>query len=199
MQLFRKLFRKKTSDTRGRDFLLKSISQNSVGCELGVWKGDFSERIIEWVAPSKLYLVDPWLYQPEFSGSWYGGSVANSQDAMDVIFKGVRERFANEDSVEIIRKKTEELVDEIPDSSLDWVYIDGNHAYKHVLQDLRTFERKVKDGGTIYGDDYGSGKKAPSPVARAVQDYLKESGNKLSWVKKRQFCIRKPKKTTNTS
>jgi len=191
MKLF-SIFERKTSDKRGRDFLKKSIPKNSVGCELGVWKGEFSELLLEWVKPTKLYLVDPWLFQPEFSQSWYGGTVANNQAAMDDIYKDICERFGNKANVQIVRKKTEELVDEIPDHSLDWAYIDANHAYDHVLRDLRTFELKIKHGGIFFGDDYGSGKKSPSPVAEAVQDFLKESGYSLSWVKKRQFCIHKP-------
>lgn len=186
------LFKKKTEKNRGRQFLINDLPSNSVGCEVGVWKGDFSVAILEMIEPSKLYLVDPWLYQPEFTTSWYGGTVAQGQEDMDTIYKSVLERFKGKLTIEIIRKKTEDITTEIPDASLDWVYIDGNHAYEHVLIDLRTFDRKVKDGGTLYGDDYGSGKKAPSPVAQAVGDFLNETGYSLSWVKKRQFKIKKP-------
>ena len=105
MNISPNLFHRKSKDSRGRTFLLKSIPKRSVGCELGVWKGEFSELILEWAKPSKLYLIDPWLYQPEFSQSWYGGIVANSQDAMDAIFNDVCKRFENASAVQIIRKK----------------------------------------------------------------------------------------------
>ena len=57
---------------------------------------------------------------------------------------------------------------------------------------LRVFNRKVRDGGILYGDDYGSGRSKPSAVADAVRDFLAETELRLDWVRKRQFCIRKP-------
>ena len=62
-----------------RRFLLSRLPQNSVGCELGVWKGDFSEEILRMVKPGKLYLIDPWSYQPEFSHEWYGGTIRRTR------------------------------------------------------------------------------------------------------------------------
>ena len=40
------------------------------------------------------------------------------------------------------------------DNSLDFVYIDGNHKYEYVLQDLNLWYPKVKQGGYLMGDDY---------------------------------------------
>jgi len=88
-----------------RRFLLEKLPLSSIGCELGVWKADFSEEILKLVKPEKLFLVDPWLYQPEFRSSWYGGGVAKNQQDMDVIYESVRDRLSGYNGVEIIRKK----------------------------------------------------------------------------------------------
>ena len=172
-----------------RRFLLQKLSKGSVGCELGVWKGDFSEEILNMVKPTRLYLVDPWLYQPEFPGSWYGGGVARNQKDMDDIFEAVKNKFSNCSGVEIIRKKTKELAGEISDDSLDWVYIDGNHQYEFVLNDLKTFFPKVKTEGVLCGDDYNRGK--GKSITQAVHQFLKESSCELLWVKRHQFFLRK--------
>ena len=172
-----------------RRFLLRELPPGSVGCEVGVWKGDFSEEIVNIVRPSKLYLVDPWAYQPEFSGSWYGGSVAKNQEDMDAIHDAVASRFSACDSVVLVRKKTEDLSDQIADDTLDWVYVDGNHEYEFVLNDLRIFNRKVKSGGLICGDDYGRGKGAP--ITRAVSTFLEEGSCEMRWIRKFQFCLQK--------
>jgi len=61
-------------DKRSRDFVLRNFPKNSVGAEIGVWKGDFSQEILGIVKPRKLHLIDPWAYQDsvEFSRALYG-------------------------------------------------------------------------------------------------------------------------------
>lgn len=172
-----------------RRFLLKALPENSVGCELGVWKGDFSAEILDIVKPKKLYLMDPWLFDPAFPASWHGGSVAKSQQDMDDICEAVRNRFSAFGSVELIRKKSDDPTDEIPDGSLDWVYIDGLHQYDVVLHDLRKFAGKVKPGGIVCGDDYGRG--TGTPVTAALNEFLAEDACKLVWVKRHQYFLRK--------
>jgi hypothetical protein len=42
----------------------------------------------------------------------------------------------------------------IDKESCDFVYIDGNHSYSHVKEDLRLWFPKVKRGGVFAGHDY---------------------------------------------
>ena len=46
------------------------------------------------------------------------------------------------------------VCDEIKNDSIDILYIDGDHSYEAVLQDLKLYYDKVKKGGLIIGDDY---------------------------------------------
>jgi cephalosporin hydroxylase len=39
-------------------------------------------------------------------------------------------------------------------NSLDFVYIDANHAYNYVVQDIELWYPKVKKGGYLCGHDY---------------------------------------------
>ena len=43
-----------------RTDLLKILPKNSIGAELGVWKGEYSEELLQIVQPSILHLVDAW-------------------------------------------------------------------------------------------------------------------------------------------
>ncbi|NQY10924.1 MAG: hypothetical protein HRT71_15615 [Flavobacteriales bacterium] len=43
-----------------RQELLKHLPKNGVVAELGVYKGGFSQEILEICKPSKLHLVDTW-------------------------------------------------------------------------------------------------------------------------------------------
>jgi hypothetical protein len=177
-----------------RGFLLRSLPRGSVGCEIGVWEGDFSAEILRVVRPSRLVLIDPWLFQPEFGGAWYGGSLMKSQAEMDQVYERVRTRFAGKGDVEILRGKTEDVATAVGPASLDWVYIDGNHEYAHVRRDLAFARHAVKPGGLVLGDDYDRGPAGQvPPVTHAVSDHLQspDAGLELLWVEQHQFCLRR--------
>lgn len=172
-----------------RRFLLRQLPRHSAGCEIGVWRGDFSAEILRIVRPRRLWLIDPWLYQPEFPRSWYGGMVARDQSEMDVIHAGVVARFAALAEVRVLRTRTAEADLMVPDASLDWIYIDGNHEYLHVRTDLAFALRKVKPGGWIAGDDFGRGE--DRVIARAVEAQLAEGGCVPVGVREHQFLLRR--------
>lgn len=171
--------------------LLQKMPKHAVCAEIGVWKGDYSDLILDVTSPKKLHLVDPWEFQSEFPDRMYGGTVATSQSDMDVIYQDVKERFAEFDNVVFNRGKSEEVLQDFPDGYFDWVYIDGNHYYDYVSKDLNICFSKVKGGGVIAGDDYGWGENEGFPVKRAVQDFV--TGKNLTdslTVIKSQFIIR---------
>ena len=145
---------------------LTKIKSDFVCVEVGVWKGDFSEQILN-CNPAKLILIDPWLFQPKLKTRMYGGVVAKSQSDMDNIHGGVVSRFGSK--VQIIRKKSNEAYKELEDASVDWVYIDGDHDYASVMEDLMNFYPKIKKGGFLTGDDY-----AWETVRKAVDEFVKD-------------------------
>jgi hypothetical protein len=58
----------------------------------------------------------------------------------------------------------------MPDHSLDWIYLDGNHNEPFIGQDLEMSLRKVKLNGIISGDDFNwQSERSGAPVKRAVE------------------------------
>jgi hypothetical protein len=49
-----------------------------------------------------------------------------------------------------------DAAEDIPDN-LDFVYIDGNHKYEFVKQDIEAYYPKIKIGGVIGGHDIDNG------------------------------------------
>src|SRR5215469_8429627 len=144
-----------------RGFVLKHFPKNSIGAEIGVWKGDFSQEILNIVKPSKLHLMDPWAYrdEPEFSRALYGGIRGESQQKMDAIYRSVVDRFGwyiTHEIVDINRGQSENILVTFPDGYFDWIYVDGDHRYEAVLTDLKLAHKKLKSDGLAAGDDYTS-------------------------------------------
>lgn len=157
-----------------RLYVLKRMPKGAVCAEIGVWKGDFSRSILEVTEPKELHLVDPWTFQDEYPDRMYGGKVAKSQRDMDAIYESVRSRFSSEDAVRLHRGSSREVMKKFDSEMFDWIYVDGNHYYDHVLEDLRMSYEKLKPGGVIVGDDYKWGKDLQYPVMRAVARFMDE-------------------------
>ena len=158
-----------------RQFALNKIKEGDVCVEIGVWKGHYSSQIISHNC-SRLYLIDPWLHQP------YKGRLYNiSQAEMDDIFLNVQQKFKNDPKVTIFREFSNS-VDLSTIEKFDWVYIDGNHSYHNVMQDLQKYSNHIKSGGYICGHDWNWVKGAVTEFAK-LNNYNIETGD-------REFAIK---------
>ncbi len=175
-----KIARTVLPDRDPRMKLLKRLPKSSIGAEIGVWKGEFSVKILEVAAPKELHLIDPWQFQGEFPERMFGGTVAKEQKDMDDIYESVKRKFADRNNVTFHRGFSDQVLDEFPDDYFDWIYVDGNHYYEYVMKDLQLSLQKVKPGGFITGDDYTWGYSAEGkdhhPVEQAVQEFAQEKG-----------------------
>lgn len=175
--------------------LLEKMPKNSVCAEVGIWSGEFTEKILRVVKPKKLYLIDPWEFHKEegYERAWYGGRKAKNQDDMEKIYHSVRERFEPEiksGQIIILRGFSEQTLEKFETASLDWIYIDGNHKYEFVKKDLSSSLDKVKRGGFITGDDYREGGWFNGGVKKAVDEFVdKKLATKVQIVKD-QFILK---------
>jgi hypothetical protein len=164
----------------GRDDLLELLPKGVVAAEIGVWRGDFSARILGVTRPTRLHLIDPWRFEGDrrYRRSWYGGAVARSQADMDAIYESVVQRFASEiEEGRVVphRAASTEAALDFADAYFDWVYLDANHLYEFVSQDLDAFSEKVRRGGLLTGDDYGKRGWWKNGVKRAVDEFVGSS------------------------
>ena len=132
-----------------------------VGCEIGVNRGGNSREILGRLDVVKLYLVDPY-EEKEVGLSGLKTAVQNLQPNSHRI-------------VWIFKKSQDVTFEEIPEDSLDFVYIDGNHHYHFVKTDLEMYWPRVKTGGLFAGHDY-CGTIMSKQVSRAVNEFFDEKG-----------------------
>ena len=167
----------KRDRVRGR--MLEQLPKNGVVAEIGVWEGDFSQRILDICQPKELHLIDPWLYMPEFPNTGFGKK--KNEHLMEERFQKVSARFADDPRVHIHRAFSDVALSGFPDAALDWVYIDGNHNEPIIGNDLSLSLQKVKPNGTIAGDDFNWMSEAQAaPVKRAVEALVEDLGPKAS-------------------
>lgn len=160
-----------------RTTALLQLRKRGVGAEIGVHEGNFSLKILQIAQPTKLFLIDPWEYQAELSESLYGGDEL-SQEKLDKRYARVCRKLSTpikRGRVEVLRKTSSEALQLVESNSLDFVYIDGDHRYEAVREDLFEWYGKVKVGGLLLADDYRNANWWGDGVIRACHDFLSEA------------------------
>jgi hypothetical protein len=115
------------------------------GAEIGVREGEYSKILCEKNPGVKLHCVDPW--------EGYPGYRDIEAENFSTIEQTARRILASYDC-NFIKKYSMDALKDIPDRSLDFVYIDANHDIRHVIDDVSDWANKVKKGGIVAGHDY---------------------------------------------
>lgn len=143
---------------KGRPFEIPDCSRNDlpeffkemgykVGVEIGVYKGAFTTHFAR--TGLEIYGIDPWFPYEDFD--IVGDRRKSRQEFLYQHSKRTLKPYKN---VEIIRKTSLEAAKDFGNESIDFVYIDGNHKLRYVVEDLCEWSKKVKKGGAISGHDY---------------------------------------------
>lgn len=158
------------------------------GAEIGVKMGRFSEVLCKEIKGLNHICVDPWAEYVSYDGH------LRKKQRCEFFYQDCLNRL-KDFNVRYIRKPSVDAAEDVENESLDFVYIDANHEYKNVIDDINVWGKKVRVGGVISGHDYDE--KRFCEVFRAVNDYVRKEKVDLfvteenipSWF----FCKRKGK------
>jgi predicted O-methyltransferase YrrM len=119
-------------------------------CEIGCWTG-LSTVALSKIAKDldgKVTAID-----------WFEGSEATNLDFAGKYFNVRRiyndnlNRFPWTKNVTTLGQKSEDAVKNIPDETFDVIFLDGDHRYEAVKQDIELWLPKLKTGGVLCGHD----------------------------------------------
>jgi len=145
----------------------------TLGAEIGVYKGRFSKQLLRLNPNLKLYGIDAWQVYDGYEDT-------QDPEHMERIYKEARMRLAPY-NFKIIIDWSMKAVKRFKDESLDFVYIDGNHSYESVKEDIREWSKKVKKGGIVAGHDYINGHRGITfGVRQALDEWIKK--NKIPYL-----------------
>lgn len=143
---------KKIKTRNNFGILMSDLKLQGNGVEIGVAHGKFSDIWISSSPLKNIFLVDPWKSYDK--GEYLDGN-NTAQNIQDERYKMVVKKMSKYgDRVKIIRKESLEAVNDFPDDFFDFIYIDANHEYKWVREDLLAWYPKLKVGGIFSGHDY---------------------------------------------
>ena len=164
-----------------------------VGAEIGVAEGKTSEMLLRACPRLTLHMVDPWLGDRDVDDCyWQSGDdqARKTQREMDAQHDAaIRRTAAFSRSRAIIHHTTSLAVAAtVPDDSLSFVFIDGDHTEPAVYADSQQWWRKLRPDGLMIWHDYGNYLSVGEAVRRFVAglDLWYEHDDKLflAWAHK---------------
>ncbi|MCW1934135.1 class I SAM-dependent methyltransferase [Pararhodobacter zhoushanensis] len=159
-----------------RSGIVQMIPPSTIGAEIGVFTGVFSEYLAKKATPKTLFLVDPWSRAfGEFYPNWgkYTAFGKLTCAAGEAAARYRAERSAG--NVEVIVDSGESWLRSLPpEVKLDWVYLDAAHKFDAVLADLTAISTRLVHEGLILGDDCWTNRDSKHfGVFRAVQEFCR--------------------------
>src|SRR3989344_6041187 len=129
---------------KGRPFEIPDASRDDLlqffvdmgyktGAEIGVYKGEFSEKLCR--TGLKLYAIDPWRIYKDYGNP-------RGQKRLDFQYENTKRVLSSYPNCTIVRKTSMEAVEDFEDESLDFVYIDANHEFRYIAEDLVEWTKK---------------------------------------------------------
>ena len=158
--------------TLARGIQIKAVA------EVGVWLGESAYFLAQFFPEAHLYLVDPWKPSSEYLEKGHAPSFL--QKDYNRAHENVKRLLQDNPQVSILKKTSQEALSLVP-NNLDLVFIDGDHSYQAVKQDILSWKKKVRPGGILAGHDYSP--EFPG-VVQAVDECLKDQlqlGEETIW------------------
>lgn len=177
----------KNTYIQSRADFISRLPTNAIVAEIGVWVGRHSKQICDISEPRELHLIDPWEWNAQNAGAHYKGVVKVEHDAA---YQEAVNRLSGYPGVEFHRMTSTLGSEKFPDEYFDWVYIDGDHRYDAVINDLNIWRPKIKPGGYLTGHDlnlsveWRLGDKIPddrSQVNKALVHFLEDQDLRISF------------------
>lgn len=141
---------------------------SGVFVEIGTWKGLSITYLADKVKhkPIRIYGVDT-----------FKGTAGEHDEDIDVINGTLFETYCKNitpyPNIVTIQKPSNEAYKDFSDHSIDFVFIDADHHYEAVKEDINNWIHKVKKGGIISGHDYAYG--GECGVIPAVDELLPDA------------------------
>ncbi len=173
------------SDILFYESVLSKLYQGAKIIEIGSWKGRSLCALSDLIKHFKLEVssVDTW--KGSESENHEGGPhyEANLIDIFEV-FKNNIDKYGITSFVTPYRMTSTEASKLFENNTFDFIFIDADHKYSSVIEDMRNWFPKLKSNGTFAGHDWRNN----NGVVRATDEFFESRDNynvdNIIWWKK---------------
>lgn len=162
-----------------RESLIENLRPKGKGIEIGVYKGNFANHILNNCENLELYLLDCWQKQDEHV--YVDILNSNNEEMVNCLLETINKNSKYFNRIKIIKDFSKNAVNFFDDNFFDFIYIDANHSYESSKEDIIKWFPKLKKNGLFAGHDYLNGINGNGVfgVKQAVDEFVYENNLKL--------------------
>lgn len=122
--------------------------------EIGLFRGDNAFALLNNLPIGVFIGVDPYKRYSEFDDNLSNKTGQMAKADLNDVKKNMIERMTPFSNFRFIEDFSTNVAEQFEDHTFDFVFIDGNHYYDYVIDDILQWLPKVKRGGLLAGHDY---------------------------------------------
>jgi len=162
--------------------ILARIRANARGVEVGVCRGRLSRQLLMHHKTLWLAMVDLWSpYPPDGRYAGSGDLIASMSASQwkECYHQSVWLTEFAEERRQIIKSSSVEAAAQFADRSLDFVFLDADHSYEGVREDINAWLPKISPRGWIGGHDFANLQFPHWGVTKAVEEFSEQIGQPI--------------------
>lgn len=167
-----------------REDVLHALPKGGTVAEVGVAYGNFSSLLLEIMQPEKFIAIDSFAITKE-NEPWKQTILRDSKLSHLDFYKTKFEKEIATGKMEVSKGLSWDCLAQLPDQSLDYIYLDAGHAYEEVVKDIQQAKKKIKTTGIIQFNDYtlfDAFAFVPYGVPKAVHEFMIEENYELLYL-----------------
>ena len=144
---------------------INKFSNNSINViEIGARYGESTKLLLKHLNIKNYYIIDSYCSYDEYEHDGFNDIIKDNDDKIFNEVKNNLKKYTevtnkvHNKNANLIFYRTfsnnKETIQSIKNESIDLIFIDGNHSYKYVLEDLENYYPKLVKNGILCGDDF---------------------------------------------
>lgn len=143
------------SDIQDYRYFVSKIPQGGTLVEIGTFRGRSLCSVADLIQSQqlKVFAIDTFEGSSLINVNEHELKAQCDSENIEQQFRDNIQRFGISDRVTLLKGPNHSFVDQFEDHSVDLVFLDADHSYEAVKQDIALWRNKVKVGGHLSGHD----------------------------------------------
>jgi hypothetical protein len=154
--------------------VLKKLPCGGTAVEVGVAYGDFTRHILEILKPDLFIGIDTFGITAG-DEPWGRQTLKDQQCSHYDYYNSQFREYIKEGKMILKKGLSWEMLKQLPDDSIDYIYVDADHSYESVSKEIYVLKSKMKTQGIIQFNDYtyfDQNALLPYGVPKAVHEFM---------------------------
>ena len=133
--------------------VLHKLPKGGTAVEIGVAYGDFTQPILDILQPDHFIAIDTFGIT-EKTEPWGRQLLKENHCSHYEYYTGRFRTLIEQRKMEVKQGLSWEKLKELPDYSIDYLYVDADHSYASVAKEIDALRSKMKSQGIVQFNDY---------------------------------------------